>query len=154
MTPPRRRQLVRASYPFKIPQSRQVRTDDHNTTMRIVREEMCRLLGTGKDREFISVVNARPQLLADFDEVVGFCSDDTSPGPTLENPQIYLDGPECIWNVHLARLFAQFVVEKYHNRNLDEDLVARHFINRIDTLRKSYIKWQPQDDENAEEARR
>ncbi|KAG5349107.1 hypothetical protein C0989_005843 [Termitomyces sp. Mn162] len=110
-TPTRRKQLVRATYPFKVPQRRLVRSDERNAVMRITRKEMSSILGIGKDREFPSVINARPELLANFDEVERFCSDDTAPGPSLEAPQIYLDIPECIWNSKLAWLFGQSVVD-------------------------------------------
>ncbi|KAG5725765.1 hypothetical protein E4T56_gene20976 [Termitomyces sp. T112] len=153
-TPTRRKQLVRATYPFKVPQRRLVRSDERNAVMRITRKEMSSILGIGKDREFPSVINARPELLANFDEVERFCSDNTAPGPSLEAPQIYLDIPECIWNSKLAWLFGQSVVEKYHNRNFSEDVFARHFLDRIETLRKVYNKSLPRENENVEDAQR
>ncbi|KAG6885427.1 hypothetical protein C0992_005142 [Termitomyces sp. T32_za158] len=122
--------------------------------MRITRSEMCSILGIGKDRDFADIVHACPHILVNFDEVERFCSDDTAPGPSLQDPRIYLDSPDCIWNVHLAGVFARYVTEKYHNRNLSEEVVARHFLDRIESLRKVYNKCQPREDENAEEAQR
>lgn len=153
-TPTGRKKLVRKTYPFKVPQKRVVRSDDRNTAMRITRSEMCSILGIGKDRDFANIVHAYPRILANFDEVERFCSDDTAPGPSLQDPRIYLDSPECIWNVHLAGVFARYVTEKHHNRNLSEEVVARHFLDRIECLRKVYNKCQPREDENVEDAQR
>ncbi|KAG5348587.1 hypothetical protein C0989_009646, partial [Termitomyces sp. Mn162] len=62
--PGRRKALVQRTFPFKVPQGREVRTEQHNDTMRVVRKEMRSLLGTKKDREFPNIVSERPELLA------------------------------------------------------------------------------------------
>ncbi|KAG5348494.1 hypothetical protein C0989_010372, partial [Termitomyces sp. Mn162] len=86
--------------------------------MRVVRKEMRSLLGTKKDREFPNIVSERPELLAAPRDVFNFCFDDDAPGPNLQHPQIYIEAPENIWNVSLARQFADMVTQKYPEKDL------------------------------------
>ncbi|KAG6881838.1 hypothetical protein C0993_012661, partial [Termitomyces sp. T159_Od127] len=149
--PGRRKALVQRTFPFKVPQGQEVRTERHNNTMRVVQKEMRSLLGTKKDRDFPNIVLDRPELLAAPQDVFNFCFDDDAPGPNLQHPQIYIEAPENIWNVSLARQFADMVTQKYPEKDLSTDMVARHFINRLDTLRKACAKTCPRANEQPED---
>ncbi|KAG5328558.1 hypothetical protein C0989_010326 [Termitomyces sp. Mn162] len=119
--------------------------------MRVVWKEMRSLLGTKKDREFPNIVSERPELLAAPRDVFNFCFDDDAPGPNLQHPQIYIEAPENIWNVSLARQFADMVMQKYPEKDLSTDIVARHFLNRLDTLWKACAKACPRANEQPED---
>ncbi|KAG5348736.1 hypothetical protein C0989_008571 [Termitomyces sp. Mn162] len=149
--PRRRKALVQWTFPFKVPQGREVQTEQHNDTMRVVWKEMRSLLGTKKDREFPNIVSERPELLAAPRDVFNFCFDDDAPGPNLQHPQIYIEAPENIWNVSLARQFADMVMQKYPEKDLSTDIVARHFLNRLDTLWKACAKACPRANEQPED---
>ncbi|KAG5331636.1 hypothetical protein C0989_007818, partial [Termitomyces sp. Mn162] len=149
--PGRRKALVQRTFPFKVPQGQEVRTEQHNDTMRVVRKEMRSLLGTKKDREFPNIVSERPELLAAPRDVFNFCFDDDAPGPNLQHPQIYIEAPENIWNVSLAWQFADMVTQKYPEKDLSTDIVVQHFLNHLDTLQKACAKACPRANEQPED---
>ena len=112
---------------------------------------MWSLFRTSKDREFLSIVSDKPELLVAPQDIFNFCFDDNAPGPNLEHPQIYIKAPENIWNVSLARQFADMVTQKYPEKDLTIDIVARHFLNRLDTLWKACVKACPRVNERPED---
>ncbi|KAG6883519.1 hypothetical protein C0993_005716 [Termitomyces sp. T159_Od127] len=119
--------------------------------MHVVWKEMRSLLGTKKDRELLNIVSDRPELLATPQDVFNSCFNDDAPGPNLQHPQIYIKAPENIWNVSLARQFADMVAQKYPEKDLSTDMVAQHFLNRLDTLQKACAKTCPRANEQLED---
>ncbi|KAG6818902.1 hypothetical protein H0H93_000449 [Arthromyces matolae] len=145
-TPARRKKVVRATYPFHTPQTRQNRSARHNKTMEVTRTVMAEMLGCKTAKKFPLVLQRWPHLLVSEEQLEDYFNGEIH--PTLNPIQICLDSPSHPWNSELATIFSEHVVNlpEYSHFELDANEVAEHFICRLDTLRKAHASSLPADE--------
>ncbi|KAF8809183.1 hypothetical protein BYT27DRAFT_7254706, partial [Phlegmacium glaucopus] len=136
---------------YKLNKSQRPRTNSRNELMKAVRDEMNKLLNIKRDTEIVDT--AKQGIFADLDEAGKF-EEGIIDAPPLEPLRACWDNIKCLWNFHLADIFADHLVRLKPEYNTEEkhQEIASHFMKRLEALRKELAKHIPKSGDSGEES--
>jgi hypothetical protein len=111
---------------------------------------MNKLLGITRDTQIIDM--AERGIFTDLDEAKRF-DEGVIDGPPLEPLRVCWDSIQSLWNLHLADIFTDHLVNLKSEYNTEEKRqeITAHFMKRLECLRKVLTKYLRKDDEVSED---
>jgi hypothetical protein len=111
---------------------------------------MNKLLGITRDTQIIDT--AERGIFTDLDEAERF-DKGVIDGPPLEPLRVCWDSIQSLWNLHLADIFTDHLVNLKPEYDTEEKRqeIAAHFMKRLECLRKVLTKYLRKDDEVSED---